>query len=211
MSGNVFENVFDGMFESVAGEAFGALGEGMKEYEKDQKRPSVTTLPFKPVPKETVEALKAVKTGLFKGSFKKKLLASIEDGRTKYAEVLLLSSANKVIRSDEDDPRLNTYCIFYKVADLNGRVLCGDIPMIDDAHSIEITYNNVDFASDKGCPDVVDPNGYQHVFLLEYFLGDDEYDVLLTSEQFADLKELVKCEPFGGYYHFMGDGTGHRW
>ena len=58
---------------------------------------------------------------------------------------------------------------------------------------------------------MVDPAGYQHMFLLNYYLGDDECDVLLTKEQFDTFEELVKNAPLGGYYHYLNDGVGYKW
>lgn len=94
---------------------------------------------------------------------------------------------------------------------MSGRVLRYDVPMLSDECSIVFRYNDGDSASETGCADVVNPAEYQHMFLLNYFLGDDEYDVLLTKGQFDTFEELVKNEPLGGYYHYLNDGVGYKW
>ncbi len=206
----------NGIFDNINQAAMGMMSEGMKEYEIDQKRPDITSLPYKPIPAEQIEAVKKSKAGLFKGGFKKKLIASMEDGRTKYAEVLVLARFNKIVRSSDEfehdpDRRSSIYCMYYKIADLTGRVIRYDVPMLDDDHFVVFNYNTGDSASETGNQDTVDPGIYQHMILLQYYLNDDQNFVLLTKEDFEHLNIMIDNLKFGGYYHILGDGVGHKW
>jgi hypothetical protein len=83
--------------------------------------------------------------------------------------------------------------------------------MLDDMHSFNFQYDDGDSASDTGCADVVDPSNYQHLFLLQYYIEDDQNFVLLTKEQLENLDEFVKQAPLFGYNHATSDGIGFKW
>ncbi len=211
MAGDEINKMMDEMFKGYEEQAMAALSEGLKEYEKDQTRPCITKLPYKPIPALTVENIKNTRMGLFKGGFKKKLLSSIEDGRTKYTEVLLLARAEKLLGTHHTDYRENQYRMFYKIADLDGNVVRYDVQMVVGVQSFDFPYINGDSASDTGCADVVDPNGYQHMILLQYYIEDDQNFVLMTKEQFETLSDFLKNVPMFGYNHATGDGVGFKW
>jgi hypothetical protein len=201
---------FDEMFAQVKGAA-------MKAYEENQKYQSVTSLTFKPVPAERAKALKAANTGLFGLGFlgglfgrdKAKFIESIEQGRTVYTEVLVLAREHRVVDRSENDPEAVLYQYYYKVADLNGNVIREDVPMIDDKYSIALEYNNGDSASQTGCADVVDPGSYRHMYLVCYYLGDDQHFVLLSKEQLDDMTLLMNNA--GSRFLYTEDGVGYRW
>lgn len=109
----------------------------MQEYEENQKRPGIDTLIFKKVDPAKAEEVRAAKTGLFGGGTKKKLAASIEAGRTTYAEVLALARMNRDIdRSAEKSRFSDLYECYYKIADLDGNVLREDIPAIENEFAV---------------------------------------------------------------------------
>lgn len=201
----------DDFFSKVAGGAFAnAFSESMQEYEVNQKHPGIGTLTYTRVPVEKAEEIEKIKTGLFGGGTKKKLAASIREGRTVYTEVLALARTRKSVDRDPDrDPRFDRYEYFYKIATLDGAVIREDVPMMADECAIRFEYNNGDSASETGNADKVDPHGYLHMFLLRYYLKDDEHYVLLTREQFNDLSVLVKYA--GSFWHYAEDGVGYRW
>lgn len=184
------------------------LSSALREAEENQKRPSVTSLNFVPVPPGKAEELKGVKVGLFGRGDKKKLIASIEAGKTTYAEVLVLARMNRIVDRSEDS-RNNTYMYFYKMADLQGNVLREDAPVMDDAFAVTFAYREGDSASETDCADVVDPDNYEHMILLHYYLGDDQYYVLLSKSQFEDIGLLAKYA--GCRFHFVEDGVGYDW
>ena len=95
------------------------------------------------------------------------------------------------------------------MADLNGNVIREDVPMIDDKYSIALEYNNGDSASQTGCADVVDPGSYRHMYLVCYYLGDDQHFVLLTKEQLEDMTLLMNNA--GSRFLYTEDGVGYRW
>ena len=108
-----------------------------------------------------------------------------------------------------DDPVNNTYEYYYRVADLKGNVMREDVPVIDDQYAVRLAYNSGNSSSDTGCAEVVDPRGYPHMFIVHYYLKDNQYYVLLTKEQFDDMKVLM--DHAGYYYLHLEDGVGYRW
>ncbi len=212
-----FKELEGGMIKEIIENKFNEIENGMvkemdgylKEYEINRKRPSIETLPFQPLPRSKAEDLKKAKVGLFGGGTRKKLIAGIEEGRTCYAEVLVIARANKIVDRSEVDPRNNIWRYHYKVADLNGVVMNEDVTMMDERYDISFKYNSGDSASETDCSDVVDPSAYQHMFILYYYLKDDQYCVLITKEQMEDLSVLVKWA--GDRFHFTNDGVGYWW
>ncbi len=198
----IFGKAFDKLYEDQLSKALG-------EYNINKDRPSVTTLEFRPVPSQKAEEIRNVRTGLFGGGTKKKLAASLEEGKTTYTEVLVLAKERRVVDRDDDNPELNTLKYFYKVADLNGNVIREDVPAIEDGYDISFECNSGNSASDTGSPDKVNPEAYMHAYIMHYYLKDDQYYVLLTKEQFEDMPLLVKHA--GNRWHFVEDGTGYRW
>lgn len=184
----------------------------MEEYQENQKYPSITTLPFIPVPLTKAEELRKTKKGFFGwglfGGDKEAFIASIEEGRTTYAEVLVLARKYRIVKW-ADDPVNNTYEYYYRVADLKGNVMREDVPVIDDQYAVRLAYNSGNSSSDTGCAEVVDPSRYPHMFIVHYYLKDDQYYVLLTKEQFDDMKVLM--DHAGYYYLHLEDGVGYRW
>ena len=184
------------------------LSSALREAEENQKRPSVTSLTFVPVPSGKSEELKGVKVGLFGRGDKKKLIESIEAGKTTYAEVLVLARMNRIVDRSEGSGN-NTYMYFYKMADLKGNVLREDAPMMDDAFAVSFAYGEGDSASETDCADVVDPDNYEHMILLHYYLGDDQYYVLLSKPQFENIGLMAKYA--GCRFHFVEGGVGYDW
>ncbi len=202
MADDFFENITETLKEEVS--------ESMAEYEVNKKRPSITTLDYTRVSADRGEELKGAKVGFFKNGFKKKLAESIIEGKTEFAEVLVLARAKKVIDRSEKTRNV-TYRYFYKIADLKGTVIRCDLPYLDDENPLNFRYYGGNSDSETGNVDVVDPENYRHMFVLHYCLGDDQNYVLLTREQLSDLEILADNVPFGGYDHALGDGVGHKW
>ena len=201
---------FDGIFDQVVDGLVGAqISDTLKEYDINKNRPSITSLNFVPLPAGKAEEIRNIKTGLFGGGTKKKLAASIEEGRTTYAEVLVLARERRIVERSENDPKFNTYWYFYKIADLSGVTMREDVAAIDDDHVISFDYYDGNSASDTGCADKVNPEIYMHMYLLHYYLKDDQYYVLLTKEQMDDLSLLVHHA--GNRWHFVEDGVGYKW
>ncbi len=200
----------DGIFGKMVDNMFGDEIRGaLKEAEENKDRPGVTTLSFVPIPSSRAEEIKKAKVGLFDIFKKKNLINSIEEGRTTYSEVLVLARCYKVIDRDEEDPRFSTYKYYYKIADPDGNVICEDVPVLDDEYAVSFELNNGDSASDTGCPDKVDPAGYEHMILINYYLKDSPYYVLVSKEQFNDLSVLARYA--GCLYHYTREGVGYRW
>ena len=197
----IFSELIEGMMEE-------AVTEALKEAEKNNRLPSVDSLVFTPLPAERGRELMNKKTGLFTGGARKKLAASIEEGRTAFSEVLVLARLRRLVDRSENR-RFNTWKYYYKVADLNGNVIREDLPLMDDEFAFSFELNNGSSASDTGCPDRVPPRGYPHMFVLHYYLKDDQYYVLLTGEQLEDLSVLVKYA--GSRFHCPEDGVGYKW
>ncbi len=197
--------LFGNAIENMKGEVAGALA----EYEVNKKRPSITSLEYTKVPIEKIEELKNTKVGFLKNGFKKKLIKAIADGQVEYAEVLAVARTNKIIDRSEN-PRNNTYVYYYKIADLNGRVIQHDLPMIDDYYSISLDYNENEPIEKIGDVDVVNPSNYQHMYVFHYCFDDDNNYVLLTKEQLNNLGILASRVPLGGFYHILGDGVGYN-
>ncbi len=197
---DVFSKIEDDMMRQMKGV--------IEEAGINQQRPSVTSLPFRPVPRERAEALRGAKTGLFGGGTKKKFIAAIEEGRTTYAEVLVLARFYRIVERSEV-PGNNLHMYFYKMADLSGRVIREDAPMPGEKYDFAFAHNGGDSDSETECADVVDPGAYRHMFLLHYYLKDDQYYVLLTRELFEDMSPLLKYA--GDRFHFVEDGVGYYW
>ena len=47
------------------------------------------------------------------------------------------------------------------------------------------------------------------MYVLHYYLKDDQYYVALTKEEFEDLTLFVKFA--GSRHHFVEDGVGYSW
>ena len=209
LSGGLFDKgfekldrLFDSRFEKFDEMTESLLDGAMKKYEENQKYPSLYSYPFTPVPSIRANELKAVRMGLFGGSTKKAFIAAIENGKTAYLEVLVLSQVSRVVRRGEN-PRFNTRKYFYKVADLAGNVIREDVPIIDDESVFELP------AVETGCADVVEPALYPHAFIVNYYLMDDSHYVLLSEKQFDNLAALMKHA--GSFYHRPEDGVGYQW
>lgn len=202
----------EGGFKMLENSMMEEFASAMEEYQENQKYPSITTLPFIPVPLTKAEELRKTKKGFFGwglfGGDKEAFIASIEEGRTTYAEVLVLARKYRIVEW-ADDPVNNTYEYYYRVADLKGNVMREDVPVIDDQYAVRLAYNSGNSSSDTGCAEVVDPSGYPHMFIVHYYLKDDQYYVLLTKEQFDDMKVLM--DHAGYYYLHLEDGVGYRW
>ena len=202
-----------GLFEDAFAEIEKVMMEGvesdLEEYNINKKRPSITSLPFMRFSDARIEQVRKLRPGLLLAGTKKKLIRSMEEGRTTYAEVLVLARGHRLVDRSEHDPRFDIYRYFYKVADLSGNVIREDVPVLDDKYAFGLEYNGGDSASESGCADTVDPALYMHAYILHYYLGDDQYYVLLTREQFEDLTVFIKNA--GGYYHFAEDGVGYIW
>lgn len=198
----------DNFFKIADGLLGGEFTKNMADYNVNQKRPSITTLSFSSVPESKVEEIKNVKTGLFSGGNKKKLMASILEGRTTYAEVLILAREDRIVDRSED-PRNNRHKFFYKVADIRGNVIREDVPGPDDRYAVTLELNGGNSASETGCADKVDPSGYMHAYVIHYYLKDDQYYVLLTKEQWEDMSIFVNNA--GASWHFVEDGVGYKW
>ena len=82
-------------------------------------------------------------------------------------------------------------------------------PALAKEIAVTFEYNNGDSASETGKADKVNPDGYLHMFLVRYFLKDDEHYVLLTRDQFEDLSFLVKHA--GSFWHYAEDGVAYKW
>ena len=126
-----FDKAFTNFMDNVIDEQ---LSKGMEEYNKNMTRPGIDTLSFAPVPKEQAEKLKKKRAGLFSGRTRKQLIASILEGRMRWAEVAVISMTAKDLdydgSVDDDYKRLkSTYKYFYKMADLKGEVLREDASM----------------------------------------------------------------------------------
>lgn len=202
----------EGGFKMLENSMMEEFASAMEEYQENQKYPSITTLPFIPVPLTKAEELRKTKKGFFGwglfGGDKEAFIASIEEGRTTYAEVLVLARKYRIVKW-ADDPVNNTYEYYYRVADLKGNVMREDVPVIDDQYAVRLAYNSGNSSSDTGCAEVVDPRGYPHMFIVHYYLKDDQYYVLLTKEQFDDMKVLM--DHAGYYYLHLEDRVGYRW
>ncbi len=206
MDDNFIDNIFNGFVDAYMGDE---LSKALEEAKVNQHRKSITDISFAPVPTERTETLRSVKTGFFGGGTKKKLIDSFENGRTTYAEVLVLARCLRVTDRDDDDPGNNSYNYFYKVADLEGNVIREDVPALENEYAIGFSCNKGDSASETGSPDKVDPSNYLHMYVLHYYLKDDQYYVALTKEEFEDLTLFVKFA--GSRHHFVEDGVGYSW
>ncbi len=149
--GETLTNLFDGYVE-------GMLSNAIKEYEYNQRYPSVTSLNYVRIPEEKANELMGVKTGFFGRNTKKEFIKSVEDGSATYAEVIALARTHRVVDRSVTDSRLCTYKYFYKIADTEGNVIREDVPMIDDKYSISLEINGGDSSSDTGNADKVDPS-----------------------------------------------------
>ena len=56
---------------------------------------------------------------------------------------------------------------------------------------------------------MVDPGSYRHMYLVCYYLGDDQHFVLLTKEQLEDMTLLMNNA--GSRFLYTEDGVGYRW
>ena len=204
-------NDLDNVFSSVAsGEFMNGITDSIKEYKINQKRPGIETLTFMRFPAGKAEEVRKIKTGLFGGGTKKKLADSIEDGRTTYAEVLAVARSLRSVEWGSDrDPKFDRREYFYKIAALDGTILREDIPALAKEFAVTFELGNGDSASETGKADKVNPDGYLHMFLVHYFLKDDEHYVLLTRDQFEDLSFLVKHA--GSFWHYAEDGVDYKW
>ena len=200
---DTFTSLIDGSFTN-------AISEAMRDNKINQKRPGIETLTFMRFPAGKAEEVRKIKTGLFGGGTKKKLADSIEDGRTTYAEVLAVARSLRSVEVGSDrDPKFDRREYFYKIAAPDGTILREDIPALAKEFAVTFEYNNGDSASETGKADKVNPDGYLHMFLVRYFLKDDEHYVLLTRDQFEDLSFLVKHA--GSFWHYAEDGVDYKW
>ena len=56
---------------------------------------------------------------------------------------------------------------------------------------------------------LVDPGSYRHMYLVCYYLGDDQHFVLLSKEQLDDMTLLMNNA--GSRFLYTEDGVGYRW
>ena len=199
---NMLSDMFDEFVE-------GAISNALKEYEYNQRYPSVTSLNFVQLPSEKANELMGVKTGLFGRGTKKEFIKSVEDGSATYTEVVALARTYRVVDRSVRDSRFCTYKYFYKVADTEGNVIREDVPMIDDKYALTLELNGGNSSSATGNADKVDPNEYEHMYLLHYYIKDNQHYVLLTKEQFDDMSALVNNADSN--YLFVEDGVGYEW
>ncbi len=187
----------------------GAITNALKEYEYNQRYPSVTSLKLTALPAEKVGELEKIKTGLFGRGTKKQFIKSVEDGSAGYAEVVVLARCHRVVDRSERDPNFCTYKYFYKIADIEGNVIREDVPMIDDKYALSLELNGGNSSSETGNADKVDPAEYEHMYLLRYYIKDNQHYVLLTKDQFDDMSALVNNAD--NNYLFTEDGVGYKW
>ena len=81
--------------------------------------------------------------------------------------------------------------------------------MIDDKYALTLELNGGNSSSATGNADKVDPNEYEHMYLLHYYIKDNQHYVLLTKEQFDDMSALVNNADSN--YLFVEDGVGYEW
>ncbi len=195
-------NMFDGFVEN-------AVGNAILEYNENLKYPSITSLSYAQVPDSMAKELANAKTSLFGLGVKKHFLESIVEGKTSYAEVLVLARTHRVVDRSQHDSSCVTYQYFYKIADLEGNVLREDVPMIDDKYSLTLEMNGGNSSSDTGNADQVDPYEYKHMFLLQYDIKGNQHQVLLTEDQFEDMSLLIRYADSN--YLYAEDGVGYIW
>ena len=202
-------NFGDTLSDMFNGYVDGKISGLLKEYEYNQKYPSVTSLEFARLPAGKADELEKVKTGLFGKGVKKQFIKSVEDGSAVYTEVVALARNYKVVDRSTEDARYYTSKYFYKIADMQGNVIREDVPMIDDQYALTLELNGGNSSSNTGNADKVDPSEYERMYLLRYYIKDSQHYVLLTKDQFDDMTPLVNNAD--NNYLYCEDGVGYEW
>ena len=174
------------------------------EYERDLKRPSITTLPFTTLdPKLGEESEMNNITNHYTishyGKDIEQFLKCVKDGKAEIAEAVVVFEKRKTIHYGRNDREANTERYYYKIADLNGTVYRENIISSNDES--EAKFEKTKTLEEAENPDVVNINDYPHVFVLHYFLENEEYYMAVDEEVLHHFSKIIGTMRFSRFSH----------
>ncbi len=176
------------------------------EYEKDLNRPSIANLPFTTLdPKLGEESemnnITVKYTIKHYGKDIEQFLKCVKEGKAEIAEVVVLFENRKTIHYAQKEREADTVRFYYKIADLNGTVYKENIVSSNDER--EAKFETPLKPEEAENPDPVDVNNYPHVFVLHYFLEDEEYYMAVDEEvlhHFSKIIDTMRFSKFSNLY-----------
>lgn len=179
------------------------------ECERDLKRPGIATLPFTTLDSklgEESELNNITNSYTIKhyGKDAEQFLKCVKDGKAEIAEVVVVFEYRQTIHHGRNEREADTERYFYKIADLNGTVYKELIVSSNDEHGAKFEKTlTLDEATN---PDVVDINNYPHVFVLHYFLENEEYYMAVDEEilhQFSKILGIMRFSKFSNLHQCL--------
>lgn len=170
--------------------------------EADSRRPGIRDLDFKVLDPAIGSDPRYTNSGYIKKIGVDDFLACIRSGKAEYAEVVVVTTHEIIVDSDYSVLREETdyiYRIYAKVADLNGVVHRETVITAKEKIIPEWPSNWWDEQYKN--PDVVDPSGLAHAYILHYYIQNTEYFLLVEPDEFNDLSKVflrLKNRPKAG-------------
>lgn len=174
------------------------------EFERDSKRPAIAELPFTTLdPKLGEESeMNDIKLSLSMKQYGKDIeqfLKCVKDGKAEIAEAVVVFEKRETIAYGHNDREADTERFYYKIADLNGTVYKDIIVSSNDER--EAKFEKTLTMDEATNPDVVDVNKYPHVFVLHYFLENEEYYMAVDEEVLHHFSKLISTMRFSRFSH----------
>ena len=177
------------------------------------ERPGIDTLVFSPLPTALASVLENEKGSLFGKGDRKKFIECIREGRATYAKVLGVAESSFEMRNGTDNTRT---AHFAKIATPDGVVLKESIHVFRDnfldintSEEDEDAWMNEDYVPPVCNSDTVSTDNRRQLYLLHYYLGNDEQYMIVTEEEFNNPSLLLNELNFP--YNCLGDGSGFVW
>ena len=169
-----------------------------KEAEDDARRPSTTTIPFSKLDSSmpNIIALKEKKIEKKYANDIAEFLACVDEGRAEYTEAMVVSQEQHCVEEKENIPlsgssdNIDRYYRYYvKIADLNGTVY-RELVLTTKKDLVKEWKKTVDWQKAEN-PDIVTDTDYPRVYVLHYYLGDEEFYLALDKAEFDNIASIA--------------------
>ena len=173
------------------------------EYERDISRPGIATLPFVTLdPKLGEESEMNNITEKYTirhfGKDIEQFLKCVKEGKAEIAEAVVVYETRKVIHYGREEKReADTERYYYKIADLNGTVYRENI--VSSNNDREAKFEKQLTWEEAENPDVVNVNDYPHVFVLHYYLENEEYYMAVDEEVLHHFSKIIDTMRFSRF------------
>ncbi len=123
-------------------------------------------------------------------------LACVDEGRAEYTEAMVISQEQRCVEERENiflsgsDDNIDRYYRYYvKIADLNGTVY-RELVLTTKKDLVKAWNKNVDWLQAEN-PDVVTNTDYPRVYVLHYYLGEEEFYLALDKAEFNNIARVA--------------------